>query len=105
MEDGPKWHDIRSKVQQDLMRPQSAHFYLSEMQDIAQEFMEFIRCQRTRDENVIEDFLPDIYRFTFEAIACIAMDERLGCLKVPMDPEIARVFQAAKKYLGKLSLF
>ena len=37
-EDGEKWQNIRSKVQQDLMRPKSAMYYLDEIQNVAQDF-------------------------------------------------------------------
>ena len=98
MEEREKWYDIRSKIQQDLMRPRSAHFYLEEIQEVADEFMDFIRSQRS-PEKIIKDCLPEIYRFTFESISLIALDTRLGCLKVPMDPDIARTFQASKRLL------
>lgn len=80
LEDGKRWHDIRSKVQQDLMRPQSAHFYLDDIQDISKEFVNYIRFNKTATNDVIKDFLPHIYRFTFESICHIALDTRLGCL-------------------------
>ena len=43
MEEDEKWHDIRSKVQQDLMRPKSAHYYMHEIDNISEEFMKFIQ--------------------------------------------------------------
>ena len=100
MEEGEKWHEIRSKVQQDLMRPKSAHFYINEISNVADEFMEFIRNSRNPENQVNEDFLPEIYRFTFESICYIALDTRLGCFKKPMDPEIAEVFSSTRKFLG-----
>ena len=100
MEDGERWQDIRSKVQQDLMRPKSAHFYLDEIQEVVDEFMDFIKTQRS-DDSTIKDCLPEIYRYTFESISLIALDARLGCLNVPMDPEIARTFKASQRLLGE----
>ena len=100
MEDGQDWYDVRSKVQQDLMRPKSAFYYLDEIQNVSDEFMDFIRKKRN-DENVIENCLPEIYRYTFESISLIALDTRLGCLKVPMDPKLSRTFEASKAFLGK----
>ena len=86
------------------MRPRSAHFYLEEIQEVADEFMNFIRSQRS-PEKIIKDCLPEIYRFTFESISLIALDTRLGCLKVPMDSDISRTFQASKRLLGKNLIF
>ena len=86
MEEGEKWHEVRyscnfslhrnvwilnpyifdfysrSKVQQDLMRPKSATFYLEEIQNVAQDFVDFIKEKRSVDDHVIKDFLPEIYR-------------------------------------------
>jgi hypothetical protein len=101
MEDDEKWHDIRSKVQQDLMRPKSAHYYMDEIDNISEEFMNFIRKTRSTDEKIITNSLPELYRFTFESICYIALDTRLGCMKVPLDPEISKMFEASKAFLGK----
>ena len=100
MEDYEKWYDVRSKVQQDLMRPKSAHFYIEEIQNISEDFMNFIRLKRGKEDNVIYDTLPEIYRFTFESICFIALDTRLGCMNIPLDPEIAATFKASKAFLG-----
>ena len=75
LEDGERWHDIRSKVQQDLMRPKSAHFYLDEIQEVADEFMDFIRNQKS-DDSTMMNCLPEIYRYTFESICLISLDAR-----------------------------
>ncbi len=100
MEDGTRWHAIRSKVQQDLMRPQSAYFYLNDLQQISDDFVDFIRAKRSTNNGSIKDFLPEIYCFTFEAIAYVAMNVRLGCLQPEMDPELETIFQAVQTYLG-----
>ena len=83
------------------MRPKSALFYLDEIQEISQDFIDYIRIVRKPEKETIEDFLPDIYKFTFESISYIALDIRLGCLKQEMDPELAQIFEATKKFLGR----
>ena len=101
LEDGEKWRDIRSKVQQDLMRPKSAIFYFDEIQKVSDEFMNLIRHRKSKNMNVINDFLPQIYRYTFESIVLIALDTRLGCLKEPMSPEFQKVFDDVHKFMSK----
>ncbi len=103
MEEDENWHDIRSKVQQDLMRPKSAHYYLNEIENISEEFMNFIRKTRSTDEKIIKNSLPELYRFTLESICYIALDTRLGCMNVPLDPEIKKLFEASKDFLRKYS--
>ena len=63
LEDGEKWHNIRSKVQQDLMRPKSATFYLDKIQDIADEFVRYI--QRNRDPGTCQVSKSDIITSSF----------------------------------------
>ena len=46
IEEGERWHEIRSKVQQDMMRPKSATFYLDKIQAISDEFVQYIRRKR-----------------------------------------------------------
>ena len=104
MEEDEKWYDIRSKVQQDLMRPKSAHYYMHEIDNISEEFMMFIRKTRSTDENIMKNSLPELYRFTLESICYIALDTRLGCMNVPLDPEISKMFEASKAFLSKLFL-
>ena len=104
MEDNEKWHDTRSKVQQDLMRPKSAHYYMHEIDNISEEFMKFIRKTRSTDEKIMKNSLPELYRFTLESICYIALDTRLGCMNVPLDPEISKMFEASKAFLSKLFL-
>ena len=100
MEEGEKWHAIRSKVQQDLMRPKSAHFYLNEILKVSQDFVDYIKHKRCPKTKVIKDCLPEIYLYTFESISLIALDTRLGCLKTQMDPEIKQVFQCTQDFLA-----
>ena len=103
-EDGEKWQNIRSKVQQDLMRPKSAMYYLDEIQNVAQDFIKLIEEKRlSNDRNIIENFLPDIYRYTLESICVIAIEQRIGCLKndsSTLDSEIAKMFESMKAFLN-----
>ena len=63
----------------------------------------FIRKTRTSDEKLIKDALPELYRFSFESICYIALDTRLGCMNVPLDPEISEMFEGSKAFLGMFS--
>ena len=100
MEDGQRWHEVRSKVQQDLMRPKSATFYLDEISRVSQDFVKFIRVKRDQDTFIINNFLPEIYRLTLEAICLITIEKRIGCLNPTLDPEIAIFFESVKSFLN-----
>jgi len=60
IEEGERWHEIRSKVQQDMMRPKSATFYLDKIQGISDEFVDHIRRQRNPETSEV-CFLPHSY--------------------------------------------
>ena len=99
-EDGEKWHEARFKVQQDLMRPKAALYYLNEIDAVAHDFVSLIRKLRSKEDQTIENFLPTIYRFTFESICTIALEQRIGSLTEPLDPEISKLFQAVKEVIS-----
>ena len=82
------------------MKPQSVHFYIDGIKNISEEFINFIRQIRSREDNVVKNTLPELYRYTFESICCIALDTRIGCMKTPLDPEISEMFEASKAFLG-----
>lgn len=95
-EDGEKWHEMRSKVQKDLMRVKSALFYIDALQEVGDDFVDFIRQKRNKNDNVIQNCMPEFFKYTYESIALVAMETRLGCLKMPMDSELQKVFDASK---------
>ena len=41
-DDGQEWHATRVSVQQDMMRPRSALFYVGQLQDVAGDFVDFV---------------------------------------------------------------
>ena len=99
-EDGEKWHEARFKVQQDLMRPKAALYYLNEIDAVADDFVSLIRQLRSKEDQSIENFLPIIYRFTLESICTIALEQRIGSLNEPLDPEIFKLFHAVKEVIS-----
>ena len=68
LESGERWHRVRSLVQQDMMRPKSALFYVNEIQHVAEDFVEYIdRKRRTSPDGVtVTDLLPDLYKYGLE---------------------------------------
>ena len=80
VENFEEWARVRSLIQQDMMRPKSAMFYINQLQEVGQDFINY--CRRRRDKNGImpEDHVSDLYKFGFESIAVVALDTRLGAL-------------------------
>jgi len=73
------WYDIRHKVQQDMMRPKSALYYISDLEDIAIEFTEMVK--ENKDENGMLEPCYLINAFALECVGSMFMGTRLGALK------------------------
>ena len=100
MEDDERWHDVRSKVQQDLMRLKSAMYYIDDLQEVGQDFVNYIRAIRNPEDFTVQDILLESHRWAFESITLVALDTRLGCLKVNLDPVLKDVFDRTERVLG-----
>ena len=74
-----EWYEVRQKVQQDMMRPKSALYYLSELEDIAVEFTN--KIYEHKDEDGMMEPYYFINAFALEAVGSVFMGTRLGALK------------------------
>uniref|UniRef100_A0A1B6CMB7 Cytochrome P450 n=1 Tax=Clastoptera arizonana TaxID=38151 RepID=A0A1B6CMB7_9HEMI len=77
---GEKWYNFRSKVQQPMLQPRTAKLYTQPIEETACAFVERISQLRNADDEVPNDFLNEIHKWSLESIARIALDTRLGCL-------------------------
>ena len=102
VEEGQRWHDVRSKVQQDFMRPKSAYFYIDEIQNVSCDFIEYIKAKRSSQDKSLHHCYPDFLKYSFESISVIALETRLGCLKPTLDPEIDKLFTSVNALLESL---
>jgi len=73
------WYDVRSKVQQDMMRPKSALYYIDEMENIAKELAD--KIQNIKDEDGMLEPSEVLHEYALEAVGCVFMGTRLGALK------------------------
>ena len=98
---GDSWYQVRSKVQQVMLRPKSAMFYLKHLEDISVDLCNLIK--ESLDENEeIADVLEYVNRWSLESIVAIFLDNRLHCLKknLPQDSEPTRFVNAVKIATG-----
>lgn len=99
---GEKWWEFRSKVQQDMMRPKSAMFYIKVLEDITLDLIEVL--SHKRDSNgEIDDLLPYAHQWALESISAIFLDARLGCLDENQaeDSDAKRMISASAVLMGQ----
>ncbi|KAI7815337.1 cytochrome p450 [Rhyzopertha dominica] len=82
VENGKAWHDFRSVVNPVMMQPKVTKQYVSVIDRSADELLERVRylTKQNPQSEMPEDFLNEIYKFTFESIVLIALDKRFGSL-------------------------
>ncbi|XP_015437179.1 PREDICTED: probable cytochrome P450 301a1, mitochondrial [Dufourea novaeangliae] len=91
---GEDWYNFRSKVQQVLLQPRIARMYISSMEEASLAFLR--RISKIRDENdeVPDDFLNEVHKWSLESIARVALDVRLGCLDDDANAETQKLIDA-----------
>ena len=58
---GPEWQQVRSLVQQDMLRPESAMFYIASIDQISLDLVNLIDSARGED-NMLEGVLDYVFR-------------------------------------------
>ena len=85
LEEGPRWKVIRSRVQPDILKPGSAVQYIEQLDQAAGDFISHLRTsgvKRGRDGTfVVDDFLRESKKFSFEAVGLASTSQRMGVLK------------------------
>merc|ERR1712109_117536 len=74
-----EWYDVRSQVQQDMMRPKSALYYISDLEKIAMDVAEEI-IEKETDQNGVMDIIKMCQKFSLESVAYVFLGSRLGAL-------------------------
>jgi len=72
------WYNVRTLVQQDMMRPKSAMYYTKEMDEIAREVVDII--ERDSDSDQCYEINKICQQYALETVAYIFLGSRLGTL-------------------------
>ncbi|XP_046394776.1 probable cytochrome P450 49a1 [Ischnura elegans] len=86
-ENGPKWLETRSKVNQPMMQPRISKRYAPHINSVAQEFVNRMRAMRDGKDELPPHFINELFKWALESIACVALDTRLGCLAPNLAPD------------------
>ncbi|XP_032665214.1 uncharacterized protein LOC116841428 [Odontomachus brunneus] len=87
---GKSWQDFRTKVNQYMMQPRTVRAHVVQINGVTSDFMEIMRTLRDPDTlELPDDFCNELSKWSLESICAIALDCRLGCLKLdlPTDSE------------------
>ncbi|PVD33356.1 hypothetical protein C0Q70_04610 [Pomacea canaliculata] len=92
---GEVWHRLRSKTQGRLLKPKSVAAYLNIHNGVADDLVASIGRLRNT-EGIIEDFLPELYKFAMEGIGFVCFNRRVGALdeNIPADSDTFRFIEA-----------
>ena len=96
---GPAWYEVRSLVQQDMMRPQSAMFYIPSIEQISGDMVSLLHSARGEDDTV-ENVVDLVFRWALESISSVFLDTRLGCLEADLSQDKQRLISHATTILG-----
>ncbi|XP_071452498.1 probable cytochrome P450 301a1, mitochondrial [Hetaerina americana] len=101
---GPKWSEARSKVNQPMMQPRISKQYVTPIACVAQEFIDKTRAMRDENDELPPDFINELYKWSLESIAYVALDTRLGCLESNLAPdsEPQRIIDAVNTILEEM---
>ena len=83
---GEEWWRVRSLVQQDMLRPKSAMFYLASIEEISLELADKMG-DTLDDKSEIDDMMSLLARWALEAVTSIFLDTRLNCLAEDHQPD------------------
>lgn len=98
---GEDWYRLRSKAQVKMMKPKSATAYLDMHNGVADDFVSAISRMRNKD-GVVEEILPELYKFAMEGIGCVCFNRRLGALEmdIPEDSDTWRFIRAVSDVMA-----
>ena len=73
------WYAVRSQVQQDIMRPKSALYYIRDLEKIAMDVADEI-IEKETDKDGVMDIIKMCQKFSLESVAFVFLGSRLGTL-------------------------
>jgi len=98
---GEEWYDVRSKVQQSMLRPKSAMFYIDDIEQISAELNDLINSTIDK-KGEVDDLLDIVNRWSLESIVAIFLDMRIHCLDkdLPSNSDAQEFVKAVKTITG-----
>ncbi|XP_037048515.1 probable cytochrome P450 12b2, mitochondrial [Bradysia coprophila] len=98
MDQGEEWAKLRTAANPIMMKPKVVKAYIPDIDDVAKDFIRKIRTIRDANNEMPDDFLNEMNKWSLESIALIALEHRLGLLTKEDDPENQKLINAVKDF-------
>ncbi|XP_063590783.1 probable cytochrome P450 301a1, mitochondrial [Penaeus indicus] len=103
-EQGERWWRVRRRVQKPITDQAIISRFLPDMDEVAKAFVRRIRNLRDENQEMPHTFKDEIYKWSLESLATVALERRLNCLEddLQASPESSRLIPLAKQLLEAL---
>ena len=96
---GQRWQEVGTFVQQDMMRPRSAMFYIDTVDASSRQLCDLLRFHRDQT-GLVSDVLPNVYRWALDSITSIFLNAKIGCLDQNPSEDAMNLVNKANVILG-----
>ena len=104
--DGPEWYKHRSVLSKRMLPPKEVAYYASGFNEIISDFIHRLRTVRepsgSEKENEVCDLDNELFKWSFESVAEMLFDKRVGCLEPEINQEAQTFIKAVGDFLYNL---
>ncbi|KAG8035300.1 hypothetical protein G9C98_006746 [Cotesia typhae] len=101
---GESWYQFRSKVQQIMLQPRIVSLYVNAIEESSLDFIKRIERIKNKENQVPDDFLNEINKWSLESIAKVALDLRLGCMDQDANFETQQLIDAVHTFFTNIGI-
>ncbi|XP_057340783.1 probable cytochrome P450 49a1 [Microplitis mediator] len=101
---GESWYKFRSKVQQVMLQPRIVNLYVGAIEESSLDFIKRIDRIKNNYDEVPDDFLNEINKWSLESIAKVALDLRLGCMDEDANFETQQLIDAVHTFFTNVGI-
>nr|XP_032801884.1 sterol 26-hydroxylase, mitochondrial isoform X1 [Petromyzon marinus] len=90
-ENGSKWNQLRSVLNQKMLRPRDMVAYVKPINEVVTDLLARLHMLSASNGGMVNNLANEFYKFAFEGISTVLFEKRLGCLEQSV-PEETQVF-------------
>ncbi|XP_060684202.1 sterol 26-hydroxylase, mitochondrial-like [Hemiscyllium ocellatum] len=102
--EGEEWYRLRTLLNERMLKPQGALLYQGVINEVLTDFIDRIQRLRLASESgvTVRNITTELQKYTFEAIAAILLEIRMGCLQEKIPEETQKFITAVATMLRSL---